>query len=387
MIATLVTEPTLGSGPGRGHVASGQPLDSSGHHGRVTAEGRRSAASALLLARLGAEHGVDPATTLAGTGLDLDALRMPGAEVTGRQELTLLRNLQAACPLPELALEAGRRYHLTTYGIWGFALASSPTVRDALAVGSTFVDLSFTFCRLAVEQDEQDLRLCLDDDDVPEDVRAFVVARDLAGLRTLAGELAPGLALQRLTVRLPPPRDTGPWAETFGVTPEFDASRNVAVLAAAVLDLALPQADELTAAMTERQCRELVERRRSRVGVAGAVRDELVRTPGAMPALRGGRRSARDERADPAPPAGRGGHLVPRAGRRGAVRSGRGAAVDRFAQRRAGGAPAGLRRDGQLHPRLHPVERRLPPRLGAPLTAPAGWGPARPEESVCPETP
>jgi AraC-like DNA-binding protein len=71
----------------------------------------------------------------------------------------------------------------------------------------------------------------------------------------------------------------------FGVAPEFGAPRNVAVLEAAALDLPLPQADELTAAMTERQCRKLVKQRRSRAGVAGVVRDELVRTPGDMPAL------------------------------------------------------------------------------------------------------
>ena len=269
------------------HVARGHGLDSSGQTVSVSGDldGRRSAASALLLTRLGQERGVPPETTLAGTGLDLAALRVPGTEVTGRQELDLLRNLQAACPDADLALEAGRRYHLTTYGIWGFALASSPTVRDALAVGMTFVDLSFTFCRLEVSSDDAELRLCLDDDGVPDDVRAFVVVRDLAGLRTLAGELAPGLALERLSVRLPPPADPAPFTELFGVAPQFDGARNEAVLDAAALDLPLPQADELTAAMTERQCRELVERRRARVGVAGVVRDELVRTPGAMPSL------------------------------------------------------------------------------------------------------
>lgn len=245
----------------------------------------RSAASALLLTRLGIERGVPATTTLAGTGLDLALLRTPGTEVLGRQELSLLRNLQAACPDPDLALTAGSRYHLTTYGIWGFALASSPTVGDALTVGSTFVDLSFTFCRLVVEPDERAVRLCLDDDGVPEDIRAFVVTRDLAGLRTLAGELAPGLALEQLFVRLPPPDDVGLWTQVFGVVPQFDAPRNVAVLDAAALDLPLPQADELTAAVTARQCRELVEQRRARGGLAGVVRDELVRSPGAMPAV------------------------------------------------------------------------------------------------------
>lgn len=249
-----------------------------------TSDSPRSAASVLLLARLGAERGVSPELSLAGTGLTMEALRTLGTEVSGRQELGLLRNLQAACHDGDLALEAGRRYHLTTYGIWGFALASSPTVRDALAVGSRFVDLSFTFCALTVEQDERELRLCLDDAGVPEDVRAFVVTRDLAGLRTLQTELVSGgLPLLRVCLRVPRPVDTSPYTDVFGVEPHFDAERNLAALDIAVLDLPLPQADELTAASTERECRELVERRRARTGVAGQVRDQLVRTPGAMP--------------------------------------------------------------------------------------------------------
>jgi len=136
----------------------------------------RSAASALLLARLGAERGVPPQTTLAGTGLRLDDLREPGREVSGDQELQVLRNLQRACDDPALPVDAGRRYHLTTYGIWGFALASSPTVRDALAVGLRFVDLSFAFCALEVQQDDE-LRLCLDDRGVPDDVAEVVLSR------------------------------------------------------------------------------------------------------------------------------------------------------------------------------------------------------------------
>lgn len=245
----------------------------------------RSAASALLLTRLGVERGVPAEELLAGAGLDLDRLRAPGSEITGRQELAVLRALQERCPDPALPLEAGRRYHLTTYGIWGFALASSPTVGDALSLGMRFVDLSFAFCTFDVATDDEEVRLCLDDDGVPDDVRAFVVLRDLAGLRTLAGEVAPGLPVRRLTVRLPEPADVAPFVEVFGVRPQFDAGHNVAALDAAALDLPLPQADELTAAMTERQCRELVDRRRARTGVAGLVRDRLVRAPGAMPDL------------------------------------------------------------------------------------------------------
>jgi AraC-like DNA-binding protein len=284
MIATLVTALTVGSRQARLNVSIGHLLDSFGHDERVVdLEARRSAASALLLTRLGAERGVPVATTLLGTGLDLETLRVPGTEVTARQELALLRNLQHACPDPDLPLEAGRRYHLTTYGIWGFALASSPTARDALAVGSRFVDLSFTFCSFSVEEDDDELRLCLDDDDVPEDVRPFVVLRDLAGLHTIATELVPGLELRRLDIRLPDPADVSCFVEVLGLRPRFGAPRNMAVVDVATLDLPLPQADELTAAMTEQQCRALLDQRRARTGLAGRVRDELLRTPADLP--------------------------------------------------------------------------------------------------------
>jgi AraC-like DNA-binding protein len=247
---------------------------------------RRSAASALLLVRLGQERGVTAAVSLAGTGLTLEDLRVPGTEIPGDQELQVLRNLQAACPDPALPLEAGARYHLTTYGIWGFALASSPDVRSALDVGARFVDLSFTFCTLTVEETADELSIRLDDTSVPSDVRAFVVARDLSGLRTIVAELTQSaVPLTSLTVTLPRPDDLRPWTDALGREPEFGAARNAAGLALSFLDLPLPQADELTAALTEEQCRELLSRRQARTGAAGRVRDLLLTSPSSMPSV------------------------------------------------------------------------------------------------------
>ncbi len=250
----------------------------------VDLDAPRSAASALLLTRLGEERGVPAEVTLDGTGLDLVALRRPGAEITGAQELSALRNLQRACPDPDLPLEAGTRYHLTTYGIWGFALASSPTVRSALDLGTRFVDLSFTFCELEVTETPSHLTIHLDPEGLPADVRDAVLARDLAGLRTIVSELTgSAVPLAALEVTRSAPADPGTWTRVFGRTPVFGGSRNAAVLEAGFLDLPLPQADELTAAATEAQCRALLERRRARTGLAGHVRDTLVADPRSFP--------------------------------------------------------------------------------------------------------
>jgi AraC-like DNA-binding protein len=247
---------------------------------------RRSAASALLLTRLGEERGVPWTRVLHGTGLSLEDLRAPGTEITGDQELQVVRNLQTACPDAALPLEAGSRYHLTTYGIWGFALASSPDVRSALDVGARFVDLSFTFCALTIEQSPVELSISLDDTAVPQDVRGFVVARDLRGLRTIVAELTQSaVPLTSLTVTLPRPADVQPWVDAFGREPQFAATHNAAGMDLAFLDVPLPQADELTAALTEAQCRELLSRRQARTGAAGRVRDVLLTRPSSMPAV------------------------------------------------------------------------------------------------------
>ncbi len=242
---------------------------------------RRGAASTLLLVRLGEEHGLPSEVCLAGTGLELATLLRPGAEITAEQELSVLHTLVRARPAIDLAVQAGRRYHLTTYGIWGFALASSATVGQALDVGLRFVDLSFALCRLQVERDDVEVRLVLDDAAVPADVRAFVVVRDLVALTTLAGELMAGaLALRRVEVTMPELPPTWPLPDTLPAR-----RRTLVALDLQALDLPLPQADELTAAATRAQCRDLLAARRRRTGVAAQVRDALTAVPQAMPPL------------------------------------------------------------------------------------------------------
>ena len=109
----------------------------------------RAPGSVQLLTRLGGDYGVPAHTCLERTGLSEERLRDPAGTVTAKQELTVIVNLQRALSdTPGIGLEAGTRYHLTTYGIWGFALISSPTWRSALDVGLRYIDLTFAFTRI-----------------------------------------------------------------------------------------------------------------------------------------------------------------------------------------------------------------------------------------------
>lgn len=246
----------------------------------------RSTASLALMVAAAAEHGLDPADVLAGNGVTPRHVGDPTAEVTGRQEATALANLARLAGDPVgVGLDLGRRYHVTTYGIWGFALASSPTVRSAIELGLRYLALTFALVDLAFEEDADGAVLTLTADHLEEGVRATALARDAAALVTLASDLgAEPATLRRMDLAVPRPRSAGMVA-LVGAPVNFDAASSMALLDASRLDQPLPQANPHTAALCEAQCRDLLARRRQRVGLAGQVRDRLLADPSRMPAM------------------------------------------------------------------------------------------------------
>ena len=151
----------------------------------------RSPMSVQLLVRLGADYGVPAEVALKSTGLVAERLRDPSTTVSARQELAVIANLLRALGDPAgLGLEAGIGYHLTTYGIWGFAMISSPTWRSALDIGLRYLDLTFAFTRIRVCDGGTEFHLVLDTPDIPLALQRFVVERDSAAIQTIQHELS-----------------------------------------------------------------------------------------------------------------------------------------------------------------------------------------------------
>lgn len=242
----------------------------------------RGTGSVALLCVLAAESGMPRADVLAGTGIAEAALSDPGAEITAAQEVRLIGTLTDR--LPEVAaLEAGARYRLTTYGIWGFALLSSRTIRESHDVAMRFLDLSYALTRVSAQECADELAIFFDDLDLPEPVRRFVLLRDTSAAVEIWREtLGWAVVPRRVALRLPAPADPAPYEAAFGVRPEFGAPRSVVAFDAGLLDLPLPHAAPLTAAACEAQCRDVLERRWSRSGTSGRVRDVLLRDPRRM---------------------------------------------------------------------------------------------------------
>lgn len=252
-----------------------------------TLEIRRSVVSAQLMVRLAMERGLTQAACLEGSDIHPDTFADPQTEITAAQELQVVRNLvQKLGHLPGLGLDAGQRYRLSTYGIWGFALASSPTFRSAAQIAVRYLDLSFAFVRFRIEQRGTDLMILMDDSEIPEDLRQFLVERDFAAWANAAGEMRPGgFPSHAASFRFARPTYAERFTRLAGVEPRFGAAINAVIIDAAFLDEPLPQANPMLARMCEEQCRQLLTKRQVRDGVAGQVRDRLLRLSGKLPSI------------------------------------------------------------------------------------------------------
>lgn len=239
-----------------------------------------------LLLQFGLDHGLSGDRCLAGTGLDWQHLTAPGFVVEIEQELQLIRNLvNELGHIPGIGIQAGLRYRLATRGIWGFALLSCATLRDALAMALRYETLWNPFTDIRVEEDGDRLVTTIDASRMPEAVRTFIVDRDLgisaSFMRDLIGTTIPA---HSVTLCCSEPSDARPYQELFGMMPVFGASENrVARNAAGYLDRPLPGANSEVARQCELQCQALLAKRRARSGLAGQLRNRLAAGPGPLP--------------------------------------------------------------------------------------------------------
>jgi AraC-like DNA-binding protein len=212
----------------------------------------------------------------------------PTLEVQASQELAIVRNLLACVDEPTgLGVETGLRYTLANTGILGYALLSSPTMRDALTVAVRYITLSSSFHQIRLSQSAANVALELDGSEIPDDVRGFLLERDLAAIAHVAPLLirstpsAPEMSMELQTTEFPLDLE----AVGLNVTVITGAPRTAITLPAELLDEPMPAADPDTATMCIQQCEQLLEQRTHRGGLSADIRARLIQDPARIPTM------------------------------------------------------------------------------------------------------
>ena len=239
---------------------------------------RRTVASVKILCDLGVGLGTPLSGLLLGSGISPAQLNDPHLEIGPSQELQVIHNLvRLQAGTPGLGLRAGSQYHLGTYGIWGYALITSPVFRQAVDLGLRYIDLTFAFARISLTQQNNLAQLELDASHLPPAVRVFVVERDFSAIQVLQRELfGQGLPLARVQLDFAPTTSLTEYRDVFGCEPEFTAGVNRASFDDRLLDLPLPKANETNTHRYERQLESLLADRCKRGGTSAWVRNKLL---------------------------------------------------------------------------------------------------------------
>lgn len=243
---------------------------------------RHGIASAKRMVHVARQHGVPLANCLSGTDITAAMIDDDASEITPEQEMRLVRNVLTALPDVEgLALEIGARYHLTDFGIWGYALLSCATLRDALRLALKYLDLSFIFGDLELEECDDELAILrFHYEAIPGDIRQFLVERDAIAILAVERLTAPRVRpIRSLRFSFPRPAHAARYMSLLGFEPEFGAAATEIRADMRQLRLPLPGANEATAYMCEAECQKLLERRRGGISVAARIRSIIRKQP------------------------------------------------------------------------------------------------------------
>ncbi len=240
----------------------------------------RSTTNAALMVEYAVGRGLRRPDVLRHTDIGEHQLSDPTAEITLGQEYTLMRNLVSGLgDEPGTGMMAGLLCHPPSLGVLGLAAISSPTLRSAAETAMRYADLSFTVAEHEMQDHGDEVWLVRHDRGVPPEIRRFAVERDVAAIWTIQMDVLPiRLPIVRVEVAAQP----DPVYEMFGAILGVDnivygAKKSILVGQARTLEMPMPQANPATSRYYERQCADLLQRRRNRGGISEQVRELLIR--------------------------------------------------------------------------------------------------------------
>jgi len=229
------------------------------------------------------EKGMDSESLLRGTRVEASQLGDSESQIDDEQELHVLQNLLDYFDDPFLlGVELGLRYQLTSYGIVGYALLSSETLRKASVLGMRYLALTYAFSDICLNEQDDKFLLTFHTS-IQGKLGVLVLIRDIWAVSVIYKEL---FALEEMPFTLQLCMGEPEYKQ--GICPSvlkasvggdivFGASRNAYIGESNLLDLPLPKANDLTARLCEAQCLELLQKKQAWQGLSQQVRGILLR--------------------------------------------------------------------------------------------------------------
>jgi AraC-like DNA-binding protein len=227
-----------------------------------------------------AREGIPASKGLMGVGLSQKEVADPATRVSLIQIMTCCRNAIRLSSDPMFAYRTGLQFHMSTYGMYGFAMLSSVDFRQTMRFAERYHQLAAPLIDIAFAEEEglgvwtiaPKPQLQIDLSQRRQIVEMYFgihtsLHRDIMG---------PEFAPDELRVTFEPPADPAAYAGVLGTPVRFRQPRNQLVFDAGWLDRRPSLGNALTFAAVREVCDRFAGELQQRAGIVGSVRHLLL---------------------------------------------------------------------------------------------------------------
>jgi AraC-like DNA-binding protein len=229
-----------------------------------------------------------PEMSLEGTGISFEILSKPETLTSLQQYFTAASNAVNLSSDPKLPFQIGSQSQLSAYGIYGFLLACSPTMRESFNCAAKYQRLadfllSTAWCEIGewVSWTFSFDPLC----DYPKSLRRFLLEHEITECITRTKEITGDCRFSPILVRLPyvAPSYAHLYSSYFGCEVQFDQPVAQLLYPGAIVNCRTRMAHRPTYELLQETCDRILEKMKTSICIAKSVYQIIATTPGHSP--------------------------------------------------------------------------------------------------------
>ena len=229
--------------------------------------------------------GFDRMSCLKGTGVLQSQLENAHARMSFQQELAFYRNILELTDDPLIGLKLGEPFQPQRYGLYGYALLSAPTMRQAMSFGAHFGQLTFSFFTFRfIVQGKQAAFTMANPPPIEQQLIDLYLDRDLsAAVVAFSAVLGQPFPTELIQLTHDGHGYLDEYRDYFGCEVRCSCDCGAVVFDSAILDDPLPQSDPESSEHFRQQCQLMISRLTSQSHFVDDVRMMILARPGFFP--------------------------------------------------------------------------------------------------------
>lgn len=237
-----------------------------------------------------ADEGISVELALQNTGISPQELDSPASKMSVSQLLIAYRNALRYSRRSDLAIRLGQGIQVTAYGIYGYALMSSPNQRALINTALKYHHLMLATADLSFREDTErkigTWTITPIVNPTEQQLYRFIVEVYVGTLLALSGDILerPGMHLG-IKVTYPHSPDIPAYEELFHCPVRYEQESNELILNSSWLDTPTRRHNVLTFATVENICAETLEQMGDRAGIRRELKKILLESAGRFPTI------------------------------------------------------------------------------------------------------